>query len=110
VINKLWYLDAPMSSNTIQTDDPTCFACGFPASELAAGEQMRRGFIRRNESGLSLTSADLKTLCPECDESFAVAKLYPTLTATELIRELRRASVADQISVLDWLSTHAPSR
>ena len=81
----------------------TCQACGADASDVGRKAKMRVGFIPRNDASLTLTDADLKTLCPDCDEGFATAKLFPRMDAKELQKEIRRASVADQLALLDCL-------
>lgn len=69
---------------------------------------MRVGFVVRNGPQAFTDIADLKTLCPDCDEGFATAALPPHMNATQLLRELRRASVVDQLAVLDWLKKKYP--
>jgi len=71
---------------------------------------MRVGFIVRNGPQAFTDVADLTTLCPDCDEGFATATLPPHMNATQLLRELRRASVVDQLAVLDWLKKKYPRR
>ena len=61
------------------------------------------GFIPRNDASLILTDADLKTLCPDCDEGFATATLFPRMNAKDLKKEIRRATDSDQLAVLDSL-------
>ena len=90
-------------------DHWTCQTCGASAADLPTGESMRVGFVVRNGPQAFTDVADLKTLCPECDEGFATAELPPHLTATQLLRELRRASVIDQLAVLDWLKKKYPT-
>ena len=71
---------------------------------------MRVGFIPRNDASIILTDADLKTLCPDCDEGFSTATLFPRMNAKALQQEIRRATVSDQLAVLDWLLKKYPQR
>ena len=95
---------------TLQRHDYTCQACGADESDVGGKSKMRVGFIPRNDASLTLTEADLKTLCPDCDEGFATATLFPRMAAKYLQKEIRRASVADQLAVLDCLLTKYPQR
>jgi len=91
-------------------DQWTCQACGTSVADLARGESMRVGFIVRNGPQAFTDVADLTTLCPDCDEGFATATLPPHMNTTQLLCELRRASVVDQLAVLDWLKKKYPRR
>ena len=88
----------------------TCQACGAVADDVGGEDKMCVGFIPRNDSSLTLSDADLKTLCPDCDEGFANATLFSRMSATELLNEIRRATVSDQIAILDWLLKKFPQR
>ena len=88
----------------------TCQACGADASDVGGKAKMRVGFIPRNDASLTLTEADLKTLCPDCDEGFATATLFPRMNAKALQQEIRRATVSDQLAVLDSLLKKYPQR
>lgn len=88
----------------------TCQACGADASEVGGQEKMRVGFIPRNDASLVLSDADLKTLCPDCDDGFATATLFPRMNAKAMQQEIHRASASDQIAVLDWLLRKHPQR
>ena len=71
---------------------------------------MRAGYLARNVLSVKNSTLDLKTLCPDCDDGFATAKLLPRMNAQELLVQLRRASVADQLEVLKWLLKKCPAR
>ncbi len=88
----------------------TCQACGADASDVGGKAEMRVGFIPRNDVSLELTDADLKTLCPDCDDGFATAMLFLRMNAQDLLQEIRRATVSDQLAVLDWLLKKYPER
>ena len=88
--------------------DYTCQACGADASDVGGKAKMRVGFIPRHDSSLTLTDADLKTLCPDCDDGFATATLFPRMHALDLLQETRRATVSDQLVVLAWLLKKYP--
>ncbi len=88
----------------------TCQACGADADDVGGEDKMCVGFFPRNDSSLTLSDADLKTLCPDCDEGFASATLFSRMSATELLKEIRRAAASDQIAVLDWLLEKFPQR
>ncbi len=94
----------------LRQHDHTCQACGADANDVGGQDRMCVGFIPRNDASLALTDADLKTLCPDCDEGLASATLFSRMSATELLKEIRRATVSDQIAVLDWLLTKFPQR
>ena len=94
----------------LRQHDHTCQACGAGASDIGGKAKMRVGFIPRNDSSLTLTDADLKTLCPDCDDGFATAALFPRMNAKDLQQQIRRATVSDQLAVLDWLLKKYPQR
>ena len=94
----------------LRQHNQTCQACGADASDIGGKAKMRVGFIPRNDASLTLTDADLKTLCPDCDDGFANATLFSRMSATELLKEIRRATVSDQIAVLNWLLKKFPQR
>ena len=92
----------------LQQHDYTCQACGADARDVGGKTKMRVGFIPRNDSSLTLTDADLKTLCPECDDGFATATLFPRMNAKDLLKEIHQAQVSDQLAVLDWSLKKCP--
>jgi 5-methylcytosine-specific restriction endonuclease McrA len=94
----------------LQRNNFTCQTCGATGAELGGHELMRVGYVTRNDESVKNSTLDLKTLCPDCDEGFATAKLLPRMNAQELLVQLRSATVADQIEVLKWLSTKYPAR
>ena len=94
----------------LRQHNDTCQACGADASDVGGKAKMRFGFISRNDASLVLTDADLKTLCPDCDDGFATATLLPRMNAKDLQQEIRRATVSDQLAVLDWLLKKYPQR
>ena len=94
----------------LRQHDHTCQACGVDANDVGGKAKMRIGFIPRNGASLELTDDDLKTLCPDCDEGFATAPLFPRMNAKDLQQEIRRATVSDQRAVLDWLLKKYPQR
>jgi 5-methylcytosine-specific restriction endonuclease McrA len=99
------------SNNTVLLrDNFTCQTCGATGAEVGGRELMRVGYFTRNDDSVKNSTLDLKMLCPDCDEGFATAKLLPRMNAQELLVQLRRATVADQIEVLKWLSTKYPAR
>ena len=85
----------------LRQHDHTCQACGADANDIGGKAKMRVGFIPRNDVSLQLRDADLKTLCPDCDDGFATATLFPRMNAKDLLQEIRRATVSDQLAVLD---------
>ena len=98
------------SVRTLQRHDHTCQACGATANDVGGKAKMRIGFIPRNDASLVLTDDDLKTLCPDCDEGFSTATLFPRMNAKALQQEIHRATVSDQRAVLDWLLKKYPQR
>ena len=94
----------------LRQQDHTCQACGADASDVGGKEKLRVGFIPRNDASLALTDADLKTLCPDCDDGFATATLFPRMNAKYLQKEICRATVPDQLAALDWLLKKYPQR
>ena len=94
----------------LRQHEHTCQTCGAGAEDVGGEDKMCVGFIPRNDSSLTLTDADLTTLCPDCDEGFASATLHSRMSATELLKEIRRATASDQIAVLDWLLKKFPQR
>ena len=94
----------------LRQHDHTCQACGADASVVGGKAKMRVGFIPRNDSSLMLADADLKTLCPDCDDGFATATLFPRMNAKALQQEIHRATISDQLAVLDWLLKKFPQR
>lgn len=92
----------------LRQHDHTCQACGADANDVGGQDKMRVGFVPRNDSPLNLSGTDLKTLCPDCNDGFASAALFPRMGATELLKEIRRTTVADQLAVLDWLLKKYP--
>ena len=71
---------------------------------------MRVGYLERNDESVKNSALDLKTLCPDCDDGFATAKLLPKMNAQELLVQLRQATVADQLKVLKWLLSKYPNQ
>jgi 5-methylcytosine-specific restriction endonuclease McrA len=94
----------------LQRDNFTCQTCGATSLEVGGRELMRVGYLARSDENKKNLTLDLKTLCPDCDEGFATAKLLPRMNAQELLVQLRRATVADQIDVLKWLLKKNPVR
>ena len=94
----------------LRQHEHTCQACGANAKDVGGEDKMCVGFIPRNDSSLTLADTDLKTLCPDCDEGFANATLFSRMSAAKLLKEIRRATVSDQIAVLDWLLKKFPQR
>lgn len=92
----------------LRQHEHTCQACGADASDVGGKAKMRVGFIPRNDASLVLNEADLKTLCPDCDEGFATATLFPRMNAKVLQQEIHRATASDQLAVLDWLLKKYP--
>ncbi len=88
---------------TLQCHDYTCQACGADAGDVGGKAKMRVGFIPRNDASIILTDADLKTLCPDCDEGFSTAALFPRMNAKALQQEISRAPASDQHAVRKWL-------
>lgn len=98
------------NSAVLLRDNFTCQTCGATGAEVGGRELMRVGYIARNDESVKNLTLDLKTLCPDCDEGFAMAKLLPRMNAQELLVQLRRATVADQIEVLKWLLKKYPKQ
>ena len=98
------------SVRTLQQHDYTCQACGADASDVGSKSKMRVGFIPRNNASLALSDAELKMLCPDCDDGFATAKLLPRMTAKDLQKEICRATVSNGFAALDWLLKEYPKR
>lgn len=92
----------------LRQHDHTCQACGADASDVGGKTKMRVGFIPRNDASLILTDADLKTLCPDCDEGYGTATLFPRMNAKALQQEIRRASASDPLAVRNWLLKKYP--
>lgn len=103
-------IDQQAREQILQQHDHTCQACGADASDVGGKEKLRVGFIPRNDASLALTDADLKTLCPDCDDGFATATLFPRMNAKDLQKEICRATVPDQLAALDWLLKKYPQR
>ena len=96
--------------SVLKRHDFTCQTCGATGAEVGGRELMRVGYLARNEESLKNSTLDLKTLCPDCDDRFAKANLLPRMNAQELLVQLRRATVADQVEVLKWLLKKYPVR
>jgi hypothetical protein len=96
--------------SVLNRHDFTCQTCGATGAEVGGNELLRVGYLARNDESIKNSTLDLKTLCPDCDEGFATAKLLPRMNAQELLVQLRRATVADQIEVLKWLVKKYPRR
>jgi 5-methylcytosine-specific restriction endonuclease McrA len=94
----------------LQRDNFTCQSCGATGAEVGGRELMRVGYLARNDESVKNSTLDLKTLCPDCDEGFATAKLLPKMNAQELLVQVRRATVTDQIEVLKWLLKKYPKQ
>jgi 5-methylcytosine-specific restriction endonuclease McrA len=92
-----------LHESVLLRDDFTCQTCGATDTDVGVREHMRVGFIARNDPAVKNSTLDLKTLCPDCDDGFETAKLLPRMGAPELIAELRRATVADQLAMRDVL-------
>ena len=103
-------IDRPNRKRVLLQHDYTCQACGADANDLGGKAKMRVGFIPRNDSSLTLADADLKTLCPDCDDGFATATLFPRMNAKELLQEIQRAPISDQLAVLDWALKRYPQQ
>lgn len=88
----------------LHRDSFTCQACGATGAAVGGRDLMRAGYLVRNDETVKNSTLDLKTLCPDCDEGFANAQLLPRMNAQDLLVQLRRATVADQIEVLKWLA------
>lgn len=96
--------------SVLKRHDFTCQTCGTTGAEVGGSELMRVGYLARNDESVKNSALDLKTLFPDCDEGFATAQLLPRMSAEELLVQLRRATAADQIDVLKWLSTKYPTQ
>jgi 5-methylcytosine-specific restriction endonuclease McrA len=96
------------NSAVLSRDNFTCQTCGATGAEVGGRELMRVGYLARNDESVKNSALDLKTLCPNCDEGFATAKLLPRMNAQELLVQVRRAAAADQIEVLKWLVKKYP--
>ncbi len=94
----------------LQRDDLACQTCGATADEVGGRELMRVGYIARNDESVKNSTLDLKTLCPDCDDGFATAKLLARMNARELLVQVRRATVADRVEVLKWLLKKYPKQ
>ena len=92
------------AQTVLQRDSFTCQTCGATGAEVGGRDLMRLGYLARNDETVKNSTLDLKTLCPDCDEGFATAQLLPRMNAQDLLVQLRRATVADQIEVLKWLA------
>jgi 5-methylcytosine-specific restriction endonuclease McrA len=103
-------LSQSANSAVLLRDNFTCQTCGATGAEVGGRELMRVGYIARNDESVKNSALDLKTLCPDCDEGFATAKLLPKMNAQELLTQLRRATVTDQIEVLKWLLKKYPKQ
>jgi hypothetical protein len=99
-----------LEHDVLVRDEFTCQTCGARGEDAGGRERMRVGYVARNDSRVKNSIVDLRTLCPACDEGFANANLLPRMNAQQLLVELRRASVADQIAALDWLLKKYPKR
>ena len=100
----------PIRERVLLQHDYTCQACGADENDVGGKAKMRVGFVPRNDSSLTLTDVDLKTLCPDCDDGFATATLFPRMNAKDLMREIHRAPVSDQLAVLDWALKSYPQQ
>lgn len=85
----------------------TCQMCG-----LAAGDpdpyapkrtvRLTMGHIRDKSLGGDDTPGNLRAVCTNCNEGLA-ATAPPKPDRLEVLRQVRRATNADQLFVLDWL-------
>jgi hypothetical protein len=94
----------------LKRHDFTCQTCGAIGADIGGRDLMRVGYFARNDQSVKNSALDLKTLCPDCDDGIANAKLLPRMNAQELLVQLRRATAADQIEVLKWLRKKHPVR
>jgi hypothetical protein len=99
-----------LTSAVLLRDNFTCQTCGATGAEVGGRELMRVGYLARNDESVKNSTLDLKTLCRDCDEGFATAKLLPRMNAQELLVQLRRTTVADQMEVLKWLLKKYPKQ
>jgi 5-methylcytosine-specific restriction endonuclease McrA len=99
---------AKIHQRVLERDEYTCQACGASLDDLPHGMTMRVGFVHRNGTDRFTDQADLKSLCPDCDDGFELIELPPRMHAPALLRELRRATVTDQFEVLKWLMKKYP--
>jgi 5-methylcytosine-specific restriction endonuclease McrA len=99
-----------LTSAVLLRDNFTCQTCGATGAEVGGRELMRVGYLARNDESVKNSALNLKTLCPDCDDGLAKAKLLPRMSAQELLVQLRRATVADQLEVLKWLLKKYPEQ
>ncbi len=90
-------------------DEHTCQMCGATADDIDGGAMTIAVFPL--QPLLSAPSEiDLKTLCPDCVAGIKSANFQSRVNSEALHAEVRNATAADQLAVLDWLLKKYPKR
>lgn len=90
----------------------TCQMCGAVAGETHPADPSRKtrlqiGHIVDKSMGGSDEVSNLKAICSVCNEGLANISLVRP-TSDKLLAQIRRAPVADQLRVLEWLAKKFP--
>lgn len=85
----------------------TCQMCGLAAGDPDPYEPSRKvrltmGHIIDKSLGGDDTPGNLRAVCSNCNEGLA-ATSPPKPDRLQVLRQIRRATIADQLYVLDWL-------
>lgn len=85
----------------------TCQMCGLAAADADPFDSTRKvrltmGHIIDKSLGGDDTPNNLRAVCTNCNEGLA-ATSPPKPDRLQVLRQIRRATVADQLYVLDWL-------
>jgi 5-methylcytosine-specific restriction endonuclease McrA len=103
-----------LRSQVLDRNGYTCQMCGAAAGELHPYDSGRKtrlhiGHIVDKSVGGSDDLSNLKAVCSICNEGAANITLDRP-TAMKLLVQLRRASSAEQLQVLDWLVSKFPKQ
>jgi len=85
----------------------TCQSCGLAAGDPDPYDpgrkvQLTMGHIIDKSLGGDDTPGNLRAMCTNCNEGLAATAL-PKPDRLQVLRQVRRATVDDQLYILDWL-------
>jgi 5-methylcytosine-specific restriction endonuclease McrA len=96
----------------MKRDEHTCQMCGYAAGDpdpLGRDKKVRLtiGCIIEKSNGGDNSVRNLRTLCDVCDEGLRSLKRRrpPKPDRIHLLTQVRRATIDDQLYVLEWLQT-----
>ena len=96
-------------ATVLERDGFTCQSCGLAAGDkdpfhVGRTVQLTMGHIMDKSKGGSDDSSNLKAICTNCNEGLQNTSLAKP-DRIHLLSQIRRATIDDQLAVLEWLNT-----